>query len=133
MSAALRGYFYLTGKEVCVVANMTVVRNEPHVRADVSAIEDHNERNNTTYSNLDVVLEQSENNVYFKSCENTYLETFDKMVEDKEISLRGQRKNEAEPKIIAEMIFDVNTKYFEDNGGYEFAKEFYKKKYMSLL
>ena len=66
MSAALRGYFYLTGKEVCVVANMTVVRNEPHVRADVSAIENHNERNNTTYSNLDVVLEQSENNVYFK-------------------------------------------------------------------
>ena len=30
-------------------------------------------------------------------------------------------------KIFDEIIFDINSDYFEQNGGYEFAKEFYEK------
>lgn len=48
------------------------------------------------------------------------------MVENGEISIRGLKEN---PYIMNEIIFDVNTKYFEDNGGYDFAKEFYEKAY----
>ena len=33
----------------------------------------------------------------------------------------------ADAKAYDEMIFDVNTEYFELHGGYEFAKEFYEQ------
>ena len=108
------------------MANMTVVCNNPISRNEIGAIERHDERKNENYTNVDVVLEQSENNVYFKRCENTYLQTFDDMVTDKVISTRGLKED---AHIMGEMIFDVNTRYFEDNGGYEFAKEFYEKAY----
>jgi len=113
-------------KVVVNLANMTVVRNNPHVRGEVGGIENHNERNNEIYSNLDVMLEHSKNNIHFKKCEDTYLQTFDKMVEDKIISTRGLK---SDAKIIGEMIFDVNTRYFEENGGYDFAKKFYEDAY----
>ena len=108
------------------MANMTVVRNNPQSRSEVGAVERHNERKNETYSNVDVVVEQSHNNIFFKRCEDTYLQTFDKMVADKIISTRGL-KDDAH--IMGEMIFDVNTRYFEENGGYEFAKKFYEDAY----
>ena len=108
------------------MANMTVVRNRPQSRGSVGAVERHNERKNENYTNIDVVLEQSENNVYFKRCENTYLQTFDNMVKDNIIAVRGLKDD---ANIMGEMIFDVNTRYFEDNGGYEFAKDFYEKAY----
>jgi len=108
------------------MANMTVVRNNPISRSEVGAIERHDERKNENYTNVDVVLEQSENNVYFKRCGNTYLQTFDNMLKDKVISTRGLKED---AHIMGEMIFDVNTRYFEDNGGYEFAKNFYEKAY----
>lgn len=31
--------------------------------------------------------------------------------------------------MIDEMVFDVNTSYFEENGGYNFAKQFYEETY----
>ena len=105
------------------MANMTVVRNNPHSRNTVGATERHNERKNETYSNVDVVVEQSHNNVFFKKCEDTYLQTFDKLVADKIIRVRGLQ---SDAHIMGEMIFDVNTRYFEENGGYEFAKKFYE-------
>ena len=105
---------------------MTVVRNNPHTRDEVKAIERHNERKNTHYSNCDVVLEQSYKNIQFKKCNGTYIEEFDKLLKVGEISTRGLKDN---ANIIGEMIFDVNSTYFEQNGGYEFANEFYQKAY----
>ena len=46
------------------------------------------------------------------------------MIDDGEISLRGLKDN---AKVFDEIIFDINSDYFEQNGGYEFAKVFYEK------
>jgi len=108
------------------MANKTVVRNQAYTRGSVSIRERHNERENECYSNADIRLERSPLNVHFKQCEGTYIEAFDKLLLDGVISTRGLQ---ADAKIIDEMIFDVNTAYFEDNGGYEFAKRFYAEAY----
>ena len=46
------------------------------------------------------------------------------MIESGYLSLRGLKDN---AKVFDEIIFDINSDYFEQNGGYEFAKEFYEK------
>lgn len=46
------------------------------------------------------------------------------ILESKQVSLRGLK---ADAKFYDEMIFDVNTEYFELHGGYEFSKEFYEQ------
>ena len=119
----------------------SVVRNEGYTRAAVSHIERHNERKNENYSNIDVVLSESHNNIHFKSCEATsYLAAFDKMIKDGEISTRGLKLNnegiKPESSIVAEMVFDVNTEYFETQyeshgytSGYDFARDFYAEAY----
>lgn len=48
------------------------------------------------------------------------------MCDEKIISTKGLKSDAI---IIDEMLFDVNTTHFEENGGYEFAKDFYKKVY----
>ena len=45
-------------------------------------------------------------------------------MEDGSISLRGLKKD---AKVFDEMIFDVNTAYFEERGGYEYACQFYEE------
>jgi len=118
----------------------SVVCNQGYARAAVSHVERHNERKNENYSNLEVVLAQTPNNVHFKACVGTYLSTFDKMLKDGEISTRGLKLNDTgakpESSIVAEMIFDVNTEYFETGheshgyaNGYDFATAFYAEAY----
>ena len=108
------------------------VRNQGYTRAKISNIERHNERKNQHYSNSDVDLSRADLNVHFKKCNDTYLATFDKMVEDGAISTWNLKKD---PKIIDEFIFDVNTEYFDrhgagsPDGGYEYAKRFYEEAY----
>jgi len=107
---------------------MTVVRNAAYTRGSVGIRERHNERKNECYSNADIQLERSPMNVYYKKPETTYEQAFDKLVEDKIITVKGL-KTDGSAKIIDEMIFDVNTSYFEENGGYEFAKKFFEEAY----
>jgi hypothetical protein len=118
----------------------SVVRNQGHTRGAAGNVECHNERKNKNYSNADVILEQSHRNVHFKMCDGTYLGAFDKMVQDGEISTRGLKLNnegtKPESSIMAEMVFDVNTEYFESNygrhgydNGYDFARDFYAEAY----
>jgi|GEM_PF-230370 len=120
--------------------HQSVVRNQGHTRVAVGHVERHNERTNENYSNIDVVLEQSHNNIYYKICDGTYLGMFDKMVQNGEISTRGLKLNnegtKPESSIVAEMIFDVNTEYFESHyeshgysNAYDFAKHFYFEAY----
>ena len=40
------------------------------------------------------------------------------------VSLRGLRKGAT---LFNEIVIDVNTMYFERNGGYEYAKQFYEE------
>ena len=84
----------------------------------------YNERKNKSYSNMNVDLTQTPNNVHYKKCESTYNERLKEMINNGEISLRGLKDN---AKIFDEIIFDINSDYFEQNGGYEFAKGFYEK------
>jgi len=51
---------------------------------------------------------------------------FDKMLTDGVISTRGLGKD---PFIVDELIFDVNTAYFESGGGYDYAVSFFEEAY----
>ena len=69
-------------------------------------------------------LAQTQNNVHYKKCDGTYNERLKEMINTGDVSLRGLKDN---AKVFDEIIFDINSDYFEQNGGYEFAKEFYEK------
>ena len=103
------------------------MRNERYRKNAISVRERHNERKNEVYSNPDVLLEYSHNNVTFKACEAaTYAQQFDRMVEEGVVSTRGLKPDAY---IFDELVFDVNTDYFETHGGYEYAKQFYAEVY----
>ena len=104
--------------------NYSVARVQTYTRASIVKAERHNERKNTTYSNMNVDLGQTQNNVHYKKCDGTYNERLKEMIDTGDVSLRGLKDN---AKIFDEIIFDINSDYFEQNGGYEFAKEFYEK------
>ena len=104
--------------------NYSVARVETYTRASIVKAERHNERKNESYSNMNVDLTQTPNNVHYKICKSTYNERLKEMIDDGEISLRGLKDN---AKVFDEIIFDINSDYFEQNGGYEFAKGFYEK------
>ena len=104
-----------------------VVRNKAYTRSSLSIRERHNERKNESYGNGDIDTSRVHLNVHYKQCDGTYTEVFDKMVADGSISLRGLKKDN--PKIVDEMVFDVNTEYFDRNGGYEYAKDFFAEAY----
>lgn len=104
--------------------NYSVARVETYTRISIVKAERHNERKNKSYSNMNVDLTQTPNNVHYKKCKNTYNERLKEMIDDGEISLRGLKNN---AKVFDEIIFDINSDYFEQNGGYEFAKGFYEK------
>jgi len=103
-----------------------VVRNEAYRRGSLNVRERHNERKNENYFNADIVSERAELNIYFKKCDGTYEQTFDKLLADGVISTRGLKPD---AHIVDEFIFDVNTEYFELRGGYEYAKKFYEEAY----
>ena len=112
--------------------NRTVVRVQSCARDKVSHMERHNERKNEHYGNGDVDLSRANMNVHFKKCEGTYLQAFDKMVADGSISTRGHKKDGSSD-ILNELIFDVNTEYFESGGGYEYAKSFFESAYQMAV
>lgn len=104
----------------------TVVRNQPYKREGISIRERHNERKNTSYSNPDVVPAMSHLNVHFRQCENTYNQMLDSMLESGAVSDRGLKPD---AKVFGELVFDVNTAYFAERGGYEYAKRFFQEAY----
>lgn len=101
-------------------------RNGKYTRGQISNIERHNERKNEIYQNTDIQFERSEKNIYFKKPTAGYISVFDKMCEDGTISTKGLKDNAIH---YNELLFDVNTSYFEERGGYEFAREFFSKAY----
>ncbi len=70
--------------------------------------------------------DRSHLNIRYKSCNGTYTQVFDKLLEDGTISTRGLKPD---ADVFAEMVFDVNTSYFEQHGGYEYAADFFAEAY----
>lgn len=107
--------------------NMSCVRVERITAAGALQNERHNERKNESYANLNVDVERIPFNVHFKSPgELTYNGYFEKLLTEGRISTRGQK---AGATIFNELLIDVNTRYFEERGGYEYAKKFYEEAY----
>lgn len=105
--------------------NFSVARIETRTRATVGKFERHIERKNDSYENMNVDLSRTPMNVSFKNCgELTYNEHLDKMIGAGMVSLKGLKPDAT---VFDEMIMDVNTDYFEQNGGYEYACRFYEE------
>ena len=106
---------------------MSCARVKQYTASDVSKAERHNERKNETYENMNVIVERIPFNVHFKKpTAPTYMEQLKQMETDGMVSLRGLRKDAT---LFDEIVIDVNTMYFERNGGYEYAKQFYEEAY----
>ena len=106
-------------------ADMSCARVKQYTASDVSKAERHNERKNETYENMNVIVERIPFNVHFKKpTAPTYMEQLKQMETDGQVSLRGLRKDAT---LFNEIVIDVNTMYFERNGGYEYAKQFYEE------
>ena len=69
-------------------------------------------------------------NVHFKTPTGSYAEMFEQMAADGVISTRGLK---ADANLYGELIFDVNSAYFHNHGGYEFAKQFYTDAYKAAI
>ena len=114
-------------------ANHTFVRNRD-LKADKKATPQsayaHNERKKELYSNPDIVPERTPMNVHFKSPVGTYEETFSALEDQKVISTWGLKPGSTK---MCELIFDVNSAYFFNHGGYEFAKKFYAEAYQAAI
>ena len=108
----------------------TVARNSDLLGDKVDAAQGHNERENDTYANPDIIPERTAFNVHFKSPTAGYTEMFDQMVNDGTISTRGLK---ADATHFCEMVLDVNSAYFFNHGGYGFAKQFYADAYQAAV
>ena len=108
----------------------TSARNAKLADADVSKTQGHNEREKESYSNQDIVPERTPMNVHFKTPTAVYTEMFEQMVSDGMISIRGLK---ADADKFGELVFDVNSAYFYNHGGYDFAKQFYEDAYKAAV
>ena len=107
--------------------NWSVVRVEKISAEGAQKTERHNERKNESYANLNVDTERIARNVHFKDTGGlTYNEYFQRLIDEGKISTRGQK---AGATIFNELVIDVNTRYFEEHGGYEYARQFYEEAY----
>lgn len=107
--------------------NFCVARVETRTRASVGKFERHIERKNESYENMNVDLSRTPMNVSFKGCgELTYNERLDDLIAAGTVSLKGLKPDAT---VFDEMIMDVNTDYFEQNGGYEYACRFYEESF----
>ena len=105
--------------------NYAVARVQQYTKASIGKSERHIERKNQNYENMNVDLSQTPRNIHFQSCGDlTYNATLDKMIEEGSVSLRGLKPD---AKLFDEMIFDVNSAYFEEHGGYDYACRFYEE------
>ena len=110
--------------------NYTVARNRDLCGSDIRNAQGHNERQNETYSNEDIVPEHTPFNVHFKQPTAGYGEMFDQLEQAGTISTRGLK---ADATHFCEMVLDVNSAYFFNHGGYDFAKQFYADAYQAAV
>ena len=108
----------------------TTVRNQPRTESNIADAEAHNERQKACYQNEDIVPERSHLNIHFKEPSGSYQEMFRQMEQDGTISTRGLKQDAVH---YGELVFDVNSAYFHNHGGYEFAQAFYAEAYKAAV
>ena len=108
----------------------TNARNMRLTAAKIGNVQQHNEREKESYVNQDIIPERTQLNVHFKEPTGSYAEMFQKLKEDGVISTRGLKEDAF---LYGELIFDINTAYFHNHGGYDFAKQFYTDAYKSAI
>ena len=108
----------------------TTARNQPRTESNIADAEAHNERQKTCYRNEDIVPERSHLNIHFKEPSGSYQEMFRQMEQDGTISTRGLKQDAVH---YGELVFDVNSAYFHNHGGYEFAQAFYAEAYRAAV
>ena len=109
----------------------TVARNQDlETPDDVAKVQEHNEREKNSYSNQDIVPERTSMNIPFKAPTDDYVKMFEQMEQDGVISTRGLKPDAIK---YGELVFDVNSAYFYNHGGYEFAKQFYADAYKAAV
>ena len=109
----------------------TVARNQDlETPDDVAKVQEHNEREKDSYNNQDIVPERTALNVHYKALTDDYVKMFEQMEQDGVISTRGLKPDAVK---YGELVFDVNSAYFYNHGGYEFAKQFYADAYRAAV
>ena len=108
----------------------TVARNVNLTASKIANAQRHNEREKESYTNPDIVSERLSYNVHFKTPTGSYAEMFEQMKTEGVISTRGLKED---ANLYGELIFDVNSAYFYNHGGYEFAKQFYADAYKAAV
>ena len=108
----------------------TIARNQNLTASKITTAQRHNEREKESYTNPDIVPERLSYNVHFKTPTDSYAEMFEQMKADGVISTRGLKED---ANLYGELIFDVNSAYFYNHGGYEFAKQFYADAYKAAV
>ena len=108
----------------------TSVRNLAVSDKAVGNTQQHNEREKDSYRNPDILPHRAEWNVHFKKPTASYTDLFAQMEANGTISTRGLKPDATH---YCELIFDVNSAYFDNHGGYEFAKQFYADAYKAAV
>ena len=108
----------------------TSVRNLAVSDKAVSNTQQHNEREKDSYRNPDIIPQRAAWNVHFKKPTASYTDLFAQMEASGTISTRGLKPDATH---YCELIFDVNSAYFDNHGGYEFAKQFYADAYKAAV
>ena len=108
----------------------TCVRNINISDANVGNTQAHNEREKRSDVNQDIVPERTSLNVNFKAPADDYTKLFSQMEDEKIISTRGLKPDAIK---FCELVFDVNSAYFYNHGGYEYAKQFYEEAYRAAI
>ena len=108
----------------------TSVRNLAVSDKAVGNTQQHNEREKDSYRNPDIIPQRTAWNIHFKKPTASYTDLFAQMEANGTISTRGLKPDATH---YCELIFDVNSAYFDNYGGYEFAKQFYEDAYKAAV
>ena len=108
----------------------TSVRNLAVSDKAVGNTQQHNEREKDSYRNPDIIPQRVAWNVHFKKPAASYTDLFAQMEANGTISTRGLKPDATH---YCELIFDVTSAYFDNYGGYEFAKQFYEDAYKAAV
>ena len=108
----------------------TSVRNLAVSDKAVSNTQQHNEREKDSYRNPDIIPQRVAWNVHFKKPTASYTDLFAQLEAAGTISTRGLKPDATH---YCELVFDVNSAYFDNHGGYEFAKQFYADAYKAAV
>ena len=108
----------------------TSVRNLAVSDKAVGNTQQRNEREKDSYRNPDIIPQRTAWNIHFKKPTASYSDLFSQLETAGTISTRGLKPDATH---YCELVFDVNSAYFDNHGGYEFAKQFYEDAYQAAV